>query len=375
MAFMMFFKVYGVMTITLTTLLISLSLPPHHHDNPSLRSSRIRSVVVISRHGDRTPVMEISEQNETRKLVKGVSSGQLTPRGQKRMFQLGLMLRSRYRNLIYDKADIIASSSPAHRCLDSVRIARTALEPFSNGDIGEIDILSPFGKPCPALWSTIKKMAATSQYQGFMEDYSSLKISKHFNAPIDHLFELFAISDKLLVDGMRSNVSNQFSNFSHEYLQKFISTYFCAYSSQLKVRNVIASPVFELILETFKDAAASDDGKKILIMSTHDTLLSPMLRSFNSSDGSTPNYGASIIFELHQDHEGASDFWIESFYSNDKHDFSPIRLTASMCNGKSRCTLSDFSSNLQLLNKEKINSACDEREWPIDDLEFIRCFE
>ena len=69
------------------------------------RSLQLQTVVVLFRHGDRTPVDPYPNDPFKDRSNWPVGFGQLTPRGKMMQFNLGKFLRNRYGNFLSDQYD------------------------------------------------------------------------------------------------------------------------------------------------------------------------------------------------------------------------------------------------------------------------------
>ncbi|XP_029165111.1 uncharacterized protein LOC114936176 [Nylanderia fulva] len=286
----------------------------------------LRFVSVLFRHGDRTVDTANNESFPTDPYKTfnyyPDGSGQLTNAGKKRVYEIGLMLKNRYKKflgLLYYPPNVYIRCTMIPRTKTSAQIVHAALFsptgeqkwnlvlPWQPADINYIhdaqDMLL-FPILCPVYNRLYQEMLQTPEIKKQLAEFANLreKLSICTGKNINTMYDCFLVYGTLLaqkhygiptlpcVQEMFPNgklldaVNFQMKLFSYGLLNKI--------NGGILLRRIIND------MEQKKNGTLKD--RRINLYSGHDFNLAALLQALNIYNNEIPKYGSCIMIELHE---------------------------------------------------------------------------
>lgn len=355
------------------------------------QDTTLRQVLLIHRHGDRTPI-QFSEGDKIGKhlfwQLHGL--GQLTNRGKARLSMLGQIVRMRY-NIFLDgsvnKNMRKSRSSGALRCIESAQVFLSSflsLNKSNSPDASELN-WDDQNNSLSHLWQPASVNTVAAKVDGMLNEgaacknldreydlldgsaenkqisldfkYESKVMKEVWNFDTDHFYKWFWGSSMLEVE--RSYLENMIDERllqAYDRIDKAGNRAIVLYQSTLPAKRLRAGLLINDMIQNMKTHQQIAQGnlpdnmfnKKFVHYSAHDLNLVVLLGMFDNIDKYPfrPDYAANIIIELHQDQD---EWFIRLFYMH--HVPSQyIELHIARCeegNPKRRCTLDRFDAIMQ----------------------------
>lgn len=354
-------------------------------------STTLRQVLLLHRHGDRTPVVFDPEDPLAKEPFWAFHGlGQLTNRGKARLYLLGKMMRTRYDKFLkgkVNKNERISRSSGVLRCIES---AQTFLASFlslnesSSDDAPKlvwdrrVNILAQLWQPVniqsvPAkldamLAESAECKAFTNEQENVIENsaeaqqmyvdykYEKTILENSIGRKVTRFYmwmwsaSLIEVERSYFADKMKFELIN-----IYDRLMEAGSKAMGLYASTVKARRLrsgllMGDMIRNMIL--FRDTGnqANTMAKKFLHYSAHDLTLVTVLSMLDmwNKFPSHPDYGSNLSLELHHDEQ--SDEWFVRFFYMSPVPSAPNELHLPNCESdhpKSRCTLDKFQQIMQ----------------------------
>jgi hypothetical protein len=362
---------------------------------PLVLASELLSVVLISRHGIRAPLIKYSwDENEWSE-----NPGELLPEGIMQHYILGEELREVYiktHKLIpdqYNATEVFIQSTEFSRTISSAQAMMMsffpngpeltspknklkAVPPFEfEGMIESINELGnealPFGyqpvfvdmedkehdhlllgfsKNCWKISEHIKDIQNTEHYIKAKTEYE-VEVKNHLEYILDtkpiEFEEAAVIGDTF-----------ETINLSGMSLPKDLTTEI--YSKVLKIRDFCNSYMFDIheasilsssemlyyIINTFSKFTQKSQSKKLSFFYTHDTFLISILKSLDIWDGSNPAFASTLAFELYK---SGDSFLVQIKYNDELKQLPSIN---------SELSFKDFKKLIETWALHSIPSEC-----------------
>ncbi|CAK1548625.1 unnamed protein product [Leptosia nina] len=328
-------------------------------------SKTLRLVIILFRHGARAPVSSYkSDPFKNYQWPDGL--GSLTNAGKVQLYELGRKYRMYYANFIpeeYQEKDVYIRSSDSSRCLMSAYTFLAGLYPPSERQIWhpellwqpipvhslprELDNVVAATKSCNS-WKTMYQalLAENNADPKYAELFDSL--SKYTNQSmrsildVDFLFSTLQAQQEagLKLPEWTRNV------FPTKMKQPFmLSLALLSYNESLQ--RLHTGPLLNNIRTHLQEAVTHTNMDRALyIYSGHDVNLVSLMRALGHTDLLEPEYGASILLELHEEVE-QDTFYIKLFYRNNTKVEVPMEIRIPFCTEP--CTYEKFIEHLGTL--------------------------
>lgn len=335
---------------------LSQSLESCHTKPAEPADSSLQQVLLVHRHGDRTPVdFPCKDELADEPLWSFFGSGQLTNRGKARVFLMGRIERDRYDRFLngsVDKNHRISRSSGVLRCIESGQLflaSFLALDRKSaSPDASKLvwDTCRDHNNQLATLWQPASIRSAPVSFDGMLADGSVCKnLDKEYDrineSPevrqifADYAFEASQLRELL---GYKmtffqewfwasSLLEIELSYFADKVRPELAAIYkrvveagnkcLVAYQSSYTSRRLRSGLLAQNILEQVRAfAAAKPDRLPFVHYSTHDLELVSLLGVLGvyGEFGSRPDYASHVNIELHRD--PTSGVWfVRLFYT------------------------------------------------------------
>ena len=325
--------------------------------------SSLKSVMVFTRHGDRSPVHLLPNDRAT--WPEGL--GQLSGIGMAQHVALGETLRSNYSGLLgldsYSVFDVYARATQVDRTIQSAIALFQGLFPPGTGpdaSPGRVQYVPIHSMPvandtllrgynnCPAFDALEDERAESETFREKEEEVAALLETlrrdsgendidlEHFYLAYDPLFCAFS-HGKPLLNGLVSlpmlediiSLANWVTahTFSHDDAGKLAGGNMVRTLRDLV--HVFADPALAATHRSYiGPGRLPHDLRKFYLMSAHDTTLASLLAALPVTDqGGIPPYASNVVFEIHQP-SGANSgkTYVTAFYNN-----APLIFTNDAC--------------------------------------------
>ncbi|EFA05605.1 prostatic acid phosphatase [Tribolium castaneum] len=293
------------------------------------------SVVVIYRHGDRTPIQPYPRDPYRNASFWPVGFGQLTNLGKQQHFRLGQWLRQRYGGFLsphYSEKDFSIRSTDVDRTLMSAEANLAGLYPPKADQVWDPalpwqpipihttpeleDNLLSMKKNCPKYNSLLTQLFKTEFFANISRQNRDLYayLSKNSGANITSLETLEYLYNTLYIESLNKFVLPQWT--SGVYPEKMAPWAHLSFATQCYNRDLArlkTGPLFNEIIEHFRNATKKiENFRKFLVFSAHDVTIANVLNTMGAFEYHCPPYASTIMFELRRN----SSFYLNVFYKN-----------------------------------------------------------
>ncbi|XP_071454641.1 prostatic acid phosphatase-like [Hetaerina americana] len=317
--------------------------------------SSLELLLIVFRHGDRTPVDPYPNDPYKNLSYWPVGWGQLTNEGKRQHYHLGQFFRRRYENFLstqYCKEEVHIRSTDVDRTLMSAEANLAGLYPPNGEQIWEpgvvwqpipihtlpesLDNVLAAKKPCPRYDEEFKKLQDLPEIKLLNEENKNLyqylteKSGKHIHdiTSVEYLYNTLTIEKRYnltLPDWTKTVYPDKM-----KYLAAF-SFSLPAYTKELqrlKMGNLVGEMVNHFIKK--KDATLSPPNRKLFIYSGHDTTIANLLMTFGVFDPPfSPPYTSTILLELHR--SSNDDYYVLLLFKNGTQADDVIQMTIPGC--------------------------------------------
>ncbi|KAI2800106.1 hypothetical protein BLOT_014013 [Blomia tropicalis] len=352
-------KVYPIISLICTITNV-------HTQTTNQNNDELKLVILIHRHGDRTPISTYPRDPYRNDSFWPDGWGELTIKGKNRMYNLGLYLAKRYKTFLgSNPRETYIRSSGSDRCLESVSLILAGLYPPSsrwkwNNNIGNVwqpfpiqtvphdydGMLNPdsFCKKGKELIDEIYRSPIVQQYA------DKVKSTLHYVEDNTGISSINLITAEQIFDSLLVEKENGFK------LPAWVDNHVYAQLSDISTKTFIFSSLTReiqrlrtglLLKDIIQNLNKSNfGGKRLYIYSTHDTQITLFLSALRVYNELAPPFGSAIMLEIYQNQ--TNEPYIRGFYLNVTESESPYELRLgdgvrqSINVARNICTITDF---------------------------------
>ncbi|KAF9815032.1 hypothetical protein SFRURICE_010590 [Spodoptera frugiperda] len=295
--------------------------------------------------------------------------------GKLQLYELGKKYRSYYANFIpeeYCDKDVFIRSSDKSRCLMSAYTFLAGLYPPTERQLWhpelpwqpvpvhslprELDNIVAATKPCKA-WKAMyqEQLAEKNADPKFAELFDYL--SKHTNQSMRSILPVDFLYSTLLSEQEAGLKLPEWTRtvFPSKMKTPFmLSLALLSYNESLQRLQV--GPLLKEMKQYLDEAVRHENVDRTLyVYSGHDVTVVSLWRALGFVDLLAPDYGASIVLELHEDIEQES-FFVKTFYRNNTKVEVPLELKLPFCDDP--CTYTQFTAHITKLIPDDWEAEC-----------------
>jgi lysosomal acid phosphatase len=339
----------------------------------------LRFVIVIYRHGDRTPVASYVTDPYKDPSNWPVGLGQLTSRGKKMQYELGQYLRQRYGSFLgeeYSEKRLYVQSSDVDRTLMSAQCNLAALFPPKGQEVwnptlpwqpipvhtlpeSEDNLLTSHAY-CPRMTELIAEVLDSPEVAAINSKYDWLYkyVSEHTQENITDMINVDYIYDTLLIEQLYNKTLPEWTKRVFPEEMKYLRDLsFTVTTWTPELKRLRAGPLISNIAQTLKKAKSGTLDpveRKMVMYSGHDTTLSSLLNGLGMfGTPLAPTYASLLAIELRKNNDG--QFYVTVDYRNDTSR-DPYLLSLPGC--ESSCPLEKFDSLTRHLQPQHWQTEC-----------------
>lgn len=338
------------------------------------------TVVLVFRHGDRTPVDPYPKDPYKNSSFWPVGFGQLTNLGKQQHYALGQYLRSRYADFLpatYNEEDIYVRSTDVDRTLMSVDANLAGLYPPTENQTWNPalkwqpipvhtqpeneDAILAMKKPCPRYSALAKKVLLEPPFSDInaanavLYDY----LSYNTGLKIDSLETMEFLYNTLFIEKIYNFTLPPWTRDVYPYKMRgtcemsFAVACYTQEMARLKT-GLWFGEMLEHMINTTRQIARSDHHQLLRIYSGHDTTIANILNALHLfSPPHAPPYAATILFELRR--LPSNNYYVTVLYKNTSGDATVQ--TLPHCGAQ--CALDEFIHLLE-------GVAVSRKQWELD---------
>lgn len=335
-------------------------------------TSSLKLVQVLFRHGDRTPTE--TYPNDPHQSWKG-GWGILTNKGKSQMYHLGKLLREQYHTFLpeyYIAENVYVKSIYADRCIMSAQTFLAGLFPPKGDQIWNpnllwqpipvksvprhLDNVIAMKKKCP-VYDDALKYAYQSPKITEINDEANADLYKYLTLvtgnPINDINAVEYLYNTLEIELQNNLTLPQWTkNISLNHLRKIAELNFAIFSDTTLMKRFTGGSFLTEVISQMKKTIDHTSNLNIALFSGHDVTLITVLRTLGFERLFKPEYGAYLVFELH---EANGDYEIMiSFGEN--YETAPQQMELKFC--KSPCTFNNFVKGLHPVLPDDWEAEC-----------------
>lgn len=282
----------------------------------------LRQVLMVFRHGKRSPVtfMSYDQYKDPKYFPDGL--GQLTKEGKSQLYEMGKTIRSRYYNLItpysmYILNDVKTVTTKVDRCFQSAALLLAGLYPpkghqiwnqklrwqpvpISSESPDKVYVFTAGPSSCPSLFKALDFVNATHDDESVrLINYLSKYVNFSDN-PRKKLSELFLTCDTIVTE-VKLNLPQPhwIKDIYPEQVINFLKRGLSVIADNRFKQRLVSGRLITDIVSQMETVVKKNNYTKIYLYSGHDTSVTCLMHSLGFSTPFTPDYGASVIFELY----------------------------------------------------------------------------
>ncbi|XP_077115806.1 testicular acid phosphatase homolog isoform X2 [Ranitomeya variabilis] len=333
----------------------------------SLRIGDLTFVVVVYRHGDRSP-LDTYPTDPYKDTVWDNGLQQLTQVGIRQQYELGKYLRMRYEQFLsptYKKEEIYVRSTDYDRTLMSAQANLAGLYP-PNGTqqwhpdipwqpipvhtvpVSQDRLLKFPSKDCPRFYELMKETIQLLEYRNRMKAWKDFiariaNVTGYSVGPADHRW-MGNVYDTLFCQkshnfSLPTWATPDVLETLEDIIAFDIKAHMALHKPTEKAR-LTGGILVDAVLRNFTEAVKKSSLLKMVMYSAHDSTIQALQGALGIYSGIHPPYASCHIFEFYKESDGSS---VGMFYRNETRE-EPYELALPGCT--SPCPLELFSQLL-----------------------------
>lgn len=339
----------------------------------------LRLVSVIFRHGDRTPTETYATDPYRDGSAWPEGWGALTKKGMMQMFKLGEFLRTRYNGYLselYYPKEFLMKSSANDRCLMSAQAVLAGLYPPKgmqvwNPDLKwqpvpvhstprHLDQLIVMKKPCPRNEQELRKAYRSSVITELNRDNEDLYdyLTTHAGQNVTNVTAVEFLYNTLEIEASHGLTLPEWTQTVYpEKMRHLAAISLTVFTHNDILKRLTGGPLVGEIAQNMenKRSGSLKPDRKMVLYSAHDITIVNVWRALGFTDLIKPDYGASLVFELHKTRSGTS-YEVKLLYLS--NTTTPHLVILNMPNCGQPCYLDTFLRLLRPMVPEDWDEEC-----------------
>ncbi|XP_066594251.1 lysosomal acid phosphatase-like isoform X2 [Prorops nasuta] len=318
---------------------------------PTSNENTLQQVILIFRHGDRNPT-ETYAKDPYRNYNWPDGWGALTKKGMAQLYNLGQWIRNNYGFLIGKKfysSVISVESSYADRCIMSAQALLAGLFPPSVDDMfipnlawrpvpvhstpRDLDKIIVVKAPCPRLEQALteayeqESAARSPEMIRYYQELTELTGNEMKTiTDVEFLYNTLEIEE---LKGLK--LPEWTKKYYNRNMREMAAKSLAIFTNSTIQQRLTGGPLLKEILKHMQAAKLRTQWKRAHLYSVHDITLVNILRTMGfRSELFKPEYGATLIFELHSTNTG-SDKEVKVRYLNSTESTLTHPMTIEGC--------------------------------------------
>ncbi|XP_047362325.1 lysosomal acid phosphatase-like [Vespa velutina] len=346
-------------TLVFLVLIIGTILFAYTAFASSLKDDTIQQVIFLFRHGDRTPLKTYPSDPYKNYSWPG-GWGALTTKGMRQLYNIGKRIRKMYSTTVglnYNSTISFIRSSDSDRCIMSAQALLAGLYPPTPDQIfapnlkwhpipvhtvpRSMDKVIVVKAPCPKLKQELANAYVNESIKSDaeLENYYN-ELTIHTQQPMKTITDIEFLYNILNIQAKNGlELPNWTKKFYNDEMRNIAARALTLLTSNTLLRRLHGGPLLKEIVNHMQESQIKKDSKKAYFYSVHDVTLVNLLRTMGfTNELFFPEYGATIIFELHSYSE--KERAVKVFYLNSTESIKPHFLNIPNC--EQPCLLSNL---------------------------------
>nr|AQS60691.1 prostatic acid phosphatase-like isoform X1 [Sogatella furcifera] len=371
------FTIFGITASSIIVVIASCLLFKTNASEPQPASS-LRLVVAIFRHGERTPASTYANDPHINNEFFPMGWGALTNEGKKNQYEIGKLLRARYRSFlsdIYSPKYVVAQTTDVDRTKMSMQLVLAGLYPPTDAQLWnkelnwqpipskyeplDQDKLLLVNIPCPRYYEALQEVVEREEVKKLIKQ----------NKPIYELLtnktgtEVKTFNDLLSIQGtlkaetdLNLKLPNWTESVYPEPLNQLAGKAFTLNAYTPELRRIKGGPLLKRIIKHMVDKIKKLTHKKdqVYLYAGHDSTIAHLLNALGVWEEHAPEYNSLILIELHElkrdDPHGVKIFFRKS------KDHQMEELKPSKCQGI--CSLNEIINSTKDVIPDDLMEHC-----------------
>lgn len=322
----------------------------------------LKLIHVIFRHGERTPTSTYFKDPH-KYWPEGW--GQLTNKGKNQMYNLGLLLRENYTSFLseyYLPQDVFVMSSYADRTLMSAQLVLAGLYPPVKEQIWNTDLLwqpipvkyiprsldniIAIKKKCPVYDAALRAAYMSERIQHINNNNENLYkyLTENTGQEINNISTVETLYNTFTIEKLHDlPLPDWTNNVSMDTLHTLAAENLAIFTDTTLMKRLKGGALLKEIITRMSNKSQNNlkPDLDLVLYSAHDLTIVSIMRTLGFDELLKPDYGASLIFELH---EVNNKYEVRLLY---KSNFSEDTKNLKMKFCLAPCMLTDFIEGLR----------------------------
>ncbi|XP_068098996.1 testicular acid phosphatase homolog isoform X2 [Hyperolius riggenbachi] len=348
------------------------------------REDNLTFVVVVYRHGDRSPI-DTYPNDPYKEGVWENGLQQLTKEGMRQHYDLGRYLRKRYGNFLspaYKKEEIYVRSTDYDRTLMSAQANLAGLYPLNQTQMWHPDLpwqpipvhtvpvyqdrLLKFpSKDCPHFYELMKQTTQLPEYQSKIDGWKNFtkRIASFTGYSMENPRKVWKVYDTLFCQKSHNLTLPSWATpeviRTLEEISAFDIQAHMGFHKIKEKARLTGGILVDAILRNFTQALLKASPLKLIMYSAHDSTILALQGALEVYNGVHPPYASCHIFEFYKENDGT--YSVGMFYRNESNN-EPYELQLPNCTFP--CPLQLFTKLLAPVIPQDWAKECQRQEQP-----------